>query len=250
MIAGDPAQLASPPHAILDEATLFLDLDGTLIELADRPDDVCAGDRVTALLMELQRKLEGRVAIVSGRSLQQIDAILGKAATDLAISGSHGCEHRWNGILARPVRPQSLDVAAVCMRLFAQDRPGVLVEEKSFGVALHFRMAPEAAVAAHRLAEELSDELDLAVQDGKMMVELRVVGGDKGRAVRRFMSRAPMAGTMPVFAGDDMTDETGFEAVRQLGGHAILIGPPRATAADFGLCSPAALREWLWATVR
>lgn len=235
---------------MLGNATVFLDLDGTLLELAERPDEVLADTRTRVLLLELARKLDGRLAIVSGRSLSQIDVMLGDVAGELAVSGSHGCEHRWNGVLARPFRPSSLDVAAVCMRLFAKDRPGVLVEEKSFGVALHYRMAPELRAEALQLCEELSDELDLVLQHGKMMVELRVAGGDKGRAVRRMMTRLPMKGTTPIFIGDDNTDEAGFEVARELDGHAILVGSPRPTAANFGISSPAVLRDWLWAAVR
>jgi len=235
---------------MLEQSTLFLDLDGTLLDIAERPDDVRADARLRALLLELTRKLGGRLAIVSGRSLQQIDGILGDVAVTLAVSGSHGCEHRWDGMLARPFRPSSLDVAAVCMRLFAKDRPGVLVEEKSFGVALHYRMAPGAQSGAQKLCEELSHELDLVLQHGNMVVELRIAGGDKGRAVRRMMSRLPMKGTTPIFIGDDDTDEAGFAAARELGGHGILVGTPRPTTADFWISSPAVLRDWLWEAVR
>lgn len=190
------------------------------------------------------------MAVVSGRSLQQIDTILGACAESLAISGSHGCEHRWKGVHARPERPFSLDTAADRFRTFSQDCPGVLVEEKSFGVALHYRTAPQAEGAARSLAHDLAEELDLYLQEGKMMVELRVAGGDKGAAIQRLMGRPPMMGTIPIFAGDDITDEPGFAAVRELGGHAILIGEPRSTAANFGLPSPGALREWIMEAVR
>lgn len=235
---------------MLNEATLFLDFDGTLVELVDQPDAVRADAALRVLLIELRRKLEGRLAIISGRSLQQIDEILGESAADLAISGSHGCEHRWNGVLARPNRPPTLDEAAARLQQFADSRPGVVVEEKSFGIALHYRMAPQVEVLAHALVAALADELDLCLQPGKMMIELRVGGGDKGRAIQRLMDRAPMRGTLPVFAGDDVTDEPGFAAARALGGHAILIGSPRATSADYGLPSPDALRDWLRAAVQ
>ena len=244
------SQLPAPPLTVLKDSTLLLDFDGTLVELVDQPDAVRADAALRVLLIELRCKLEGRLAIISGRSLQQIDEILGESAADLAISGSHGCEHRWNGVLARPNRPPTLDEAAARLRLFADSRPGVVVEEKSFGVALHYRMAPIAEAEAHALAKALSAELELCLQPGKMMVELRVAGGDKGRAIQRLMDRAPMKGTAPVFAGDDVTDEPGFTAACELGGHGILIGSPRATAADFSLPSPGALRDWLRAALQ
>ena len=134
--------------------------------------------------------------------------------------------------------------------MLAGGRPGLLVEEKSFGVALHYRLAPEAEAEARILAAALAEELDLCLQPGKMVAELRVAGGDKGRVVHRLMDRPPMRGTRPVFVGDDVTDEAGFVAARALGGHGVLIGAARATAADHRLDSPAALRAWLAEAVR
>lgn len=239
-----------PPAGLLDGASLLLDLDGTLLELVDRPEDVRADAQLRELLLALARRLEGRLAIVSGRSLEQIDVILGDIAAELALSGSHGCEHRWHGVWARPNRPETLDSAAERMRAFAAERPGLLVEEKSFGVALHYRANPPAEADAQAFARELGEELQLCLQHGKMMVELRVPGGDKGCAVRRLMSRPPMQGTHPIFIGDDVTDEPGFVAARELGGHGILIGPQRPTAADYRLACPADLRNWLAEAVR
>jgi trehalose 6-phosphate phosphatase len=235
---------------LLEGASLFLDLDGTLLDLVDRPDEVRADDRLRGLLNKLRTRLDGRLAVISGRSLDQIDAILGEAAAELAVSGSHGCEHRWKGVLARPNRPEALDEAARRMHAFVGERPGLLIEEKSYGVALHYRMNPEAEAGALALAEELAEELDLGLQRGKMVVELRVAGGDKGRAVHRLMTRPPMRGTRPLFVGDDVTDEYGFAAACELGGHGILIGPARPTAADYRLPCPTDLRSWLTEAVQ
>lgn len=209
-----------------------------------------ADDDLRALLTRLAEKLDGRLAVISGRSLEQVDLILGPVAEGLAVSGSHGCEHRWKGVWARPMRPEALDLVAERFRIFADGRPGLLVEEKSYGAALHYRMNPEVEQAARALAEELSAQHELHLQHGKMMVELRVTGGDKGQAIQRLMSRPPMKGTVPVFVGDDVTDEPGFAAARELGGHGILIGAPRVTAADHVIASPADLREWLGKAVR
>jgi len=241
----DPFVLPSPPAALLDGASLFVDFDGTLVELADRPDMVVADDPLRDLLAALGVALGGRLAVVSGRSIAQLDAMLGPIAQDIALSGSHGNEHRWRGVTAHPVRPAGMDAAGDAMRAFAEQHPGTLVEIKSFGVALHYRMTPEIEEEAKALVERLSVEHELAIQPGKMMSELRIAGGGKGAAVRRLMDRAPMAGTRPLFIGDDVTDEGGFAAAAELGGFGILVGPPRETAAAYNLPDVAATRDWL-----
>ncbi|WP_213980972.1 trehalose-phosphatase [Sphingomonas sp. dw_22] len=237
--------LPPPPPALLDGASLFMDFDGTLVDLADRPDMVAVDETLRTLVALLHERHAGRIAIVSGRSIAQLDALLGPLTQRIALSGSHGCEHRWDGISAHPVPPPELETAAKRMKAFAKGHPGTLVEEKSFGVALHYRMAPQAEAAAQALGAELAAELGLSLQQGKMVVELRPPGGSKGGAVRRLMSRPPMAGTRPIFLGDDVTDEDGFEAVLELGGTGILIGPPRPTAARYRLPDPASARAWL-----
>ncbi|HWJ68648.1 MAG TPA: trehalose-phosphatase [Sphingobium sp.] len=237
--------LATPPVEDLTAASLFLDLDGTMLELIDQPDQVVADAALQALLARLSDRLAGRLAIVSGRSIAQIDAILGPVAQHLAVSGSHGSEHRWRGVAAHPVRPATLDEAHDRFRDFADAHAGVLVENKSFGVALHYRMAPAAGAEAEALAAALAEQHDLHLQPGKMMTELRLPGGDKGKAIQMLMSRPPMAGTRPWFVGDDATDEPGFVAAHALGGAGVLVGPRRPTAALYALADPAAVRTWL-----
>jgi trehalose 6-phosphate phosphatase len=171
--------------------------------------------------------------------------MLGPLAEALALSGSHGNEHRWRGVTAHPVRPPALDAAVDALTDFADAHPGALVEIKSYSVALHYRQAPSIGAPAQAIAARLAAEHELSLECGKMVVELRVAGGDKGVAVRRLMARPPMAGTLPLFLGDDLTDEAGFEAARALGGMGILVGEPRSTAAEFGLPDVAAARAWL-----
>ncbi len=216
-----------------------------MVDLADRPDDVVADEDLRNLLARLNVRLGGRLAVVSGRSIAQLDAMLGPVAREVALSGSHGCEHRWQGISAQPHRPAELDTAAERLRPFADRFAGALLEEKSYGVALHYRLCPDAEEEAVKLAWHVAHDLDLDLQGGKMMIELRVRGGDKGLAVRRMMRLAPMRGTAPLFIGDDRTDEDGFAAAAELGGAGIFVGAPRVTAARYLLENPAAVRAWL-----
>jgi len=243
--ADDRIELTRPDPSLLLGASLFLDLDGTLLDLIDEPDQVAADEALVRLIGRLSDRLESRLAIVSGRSIEQIDRILGPVGQDLALSGSHGNEHRWNGVLAQPVRPAALDTVAVQLQTFAQRHPGALVEEKSYGVALHYRMAPAVEDQALAFAVGLAAYHGLELQEGKMMVELRVGGGDKGVAIRRLIARPPMAGTRPIFVGDDRTDEPGFEVCRELGGAGVLVGAPRETSACYCLPDPKAVRDWL-----
>lgn len=240
-----PGDECPPPLTIIEGSSLFLDLDGTLLELQDRPDRVIADDPTRELLRRLAERLPGRFAVVSGRSIAQIDAILGPVARHIAVSGSHGLEQRFQGFVEHPVRPPAMDAVVERFRAFAQTHEGVLAEDKSFGAALHFRMAPEHGLAARRLAIQVAAASDLVLQDGKMMIEVRLPGGDKGGAIRKLMTQAPMSGTRPVFAGDDVTDEDGFRVVQAMGGLAIMVGELRPTKADFFLANPAALRAWL-----
>lgn len=238
-----------PPAGLLDGAALFLDLDGTLLDLIDHPGDVVADAALRGLLESLAERLEGRVAIVSGRSLAQLDHILGPVAQRLACSGSHGSEHRCDGTVVRPERPDVLDEVAAELRAFAAGREGIVVEEKSFGIALHYRLRPAVEQEALKLAWDLAQQTQLYLQAGKMMVELRTPGGDKGDAVRQLMKHPAMAGALPVFVGDDRTDEAGFAAASALGGVGVFVGAPRETAASHRLDDPAAVRRWLRAVL-
>lgn len=234
-----------PPPPLKRDISLFLDLDGTLVDLIDRPDDVRADAGLRDLLTTVEGRLEGRLAIVSGRSLAQLDRILGPVARSLALSGSHGCEYRLDGGIEQPPRPAALDLATEEMRRFAERYDEVLLEEKTFGVGLHYRLKPEVEADAHVLAGELAARYGLFLQRGKMMVELRPHGHDKGVAIRHLMTTLPLSTAPPLFAGDDVTDEKGFEAVAAMGGHGILVGPARHSAAGFRLDDPRAVRNWL-----
>lgn len=236
--------LPPPPATLLDGASLFLDFDGTLVELAERPDAVAVDARLHTLMRSLADRLDGRVAIISGRPAGQVHALFGSEG--MTVVGSHGMEFRWgDGRVRVPDRPQGLAQALSAMQALADRTPGMLVEDKPLGAALHFRMAPEAEAAAQALAVDLAEHHNLHLQPGKMMVEVRAAGGDKGLAIRTLMAEPELASTRPVFMGDDHTDEPGFEAAAALGGAGILIGAPRPTNATYRLNDVQATLAWL-----
>jgi len=240
----EPIDRPRPPNGLLRGASLFLDFDGTLVDLAPTPGEVQVGARLRDLLARLHDRLRGRIAILSGRPLAEIAAFLDPVA--LPIGGSHGLELRLpDGTLDAPARPEGLDHALAGMRALAAEWPGVLVEEKPLGAALHFRGAPDAEAACRRLAAEAADVTGLALQPGKMVFELKPQGGDKGRALGLFMADPLFEGSRPVFLGDDLTDEAGFAAAAAAGGAGILIGEARPTAARFRLADVATALAWL-----
>jgi len=228
---------------MLSGAALFLDFDGTLAPIADTPDGVVVDGDLLALLAQLRDMLDGRVAIVSGRSVETLREL---GFDSFLLAGTHGLEFAEPGAgVEAPPRQAAVDEAEAAFHAFADNKPGVLVERKSISVGLHFRRAPQWGDEAGELAHALSDRLGLAVQPGKMLFELRPGGADKGSAVHTLMARAPMAGGTPLFIGDDVTDEEGFAAAAELGGAGILVGPPRATLAAFSLEQVAAVRHYL-----
>lgn len=235
--------LPAPPPALLEGAALFLDFDGTLAPLADSPDAVHVDDALLALLADLRDRLNGRLAIVSGRSVATLRDL---GFADFMLAGTHGLEFARPGeAVDGPARLPAIDAVEAAVTAFAADKPGLLAERKSISVGLHYRGAPQWGAEAAALADRLAATHGLIVQRGKMLVELRPGGADKGSAVRTLMAQPRMIDAIPVFIGDDVTDEEGFAAAADLGGAGILVGPPRSTAATFSLEQVAAVRHYL-----
>lgn len=233
-----------PPLPQTGRAALFLDFDGTLVDIADSPDSVRVAPGLPALVTALARRLEGRLAIVSGRSLSALQHFLGPL--DVAMAGSHGGEFRASGSAAvEPLAAPLPDDVADRMTQFAQTSGGLLVEPKPFSIAIHYRRHPEARDALLACAQAVASDHAMKVKHGKQVVELAMPGSDKGSAVARFMELAPFAGATPLFVGDDVTDEDAFAAVGPLGGAGILVGPMRATAARWRLAGVADVHGWL-----
>ncbi|MBV9932124.1 MAG: trehalose-phosphatase [Alphaproteobacteria bacterium] len=233
-----------PPQLEIDGDALFLDFDGTLVALADTPGDISVPSQLPKLLGRLAARLGGRLAILTGRALADLDSHLGCA--DLAGAGSHGLELRpAPGTRRVAPPPPGLAAARAALAAFAAAAPGLLVEDKPAGVALHYRLAPARETEALALADRVAARTGLAVQRGKMVVELRPPGADKGDALRVLMAEPPFAGARPVVVGDDLTDEHAFRAAAALGGFGVLVGAPRDSAAAWRLADVDAVHAWL-----
>ena len=242
-----PLNRPADPPALPASASLFLDFDGTLAPLASRPQDVSVAAWVVPTLQSLGRKLEGALAIVSGRPLSSIDDFLHPLV--LAAAGCHGVEQR--SVSGRIELHESPPPAAVvaCARQLADRHDGLLLESKPSGLALHFRLNPELATMcrqqlAQALAEAPGAALAWELLDGHCVCELKQRAVSKGVAVRAYLSEAPFAGRLPVFVGDDVTDEDGIRAVQAAGGFGIRVGPGHSDA-RYRLADTDAVAAWL-----
>lgn len=241
--ASPDLELAAPPALPAATAALYLDFDGTLAELAARPDQVVVPHHLRALLGALHQRLDGALAVVSGRRLEDIDRLL--APVHLAGAGLHGAELRLqrNAAVLRH-RFAAIDgLAQALLRRLGGD-PRLLVEDKGAAVALHFRGAPERAQDCIEAMRELAHGPELQIICGNMLVEARPAGAHKGFAVAELAAHAPFQGRLPVFVGDDTTDEDGFAAAAALGGYGIKVGPGR-TGARYRCASVEAVYAWL-----
>lgn len=226
-----------------ERAALFLDFDGTLAAIELRPDLA----RPTAAAMKALRGalegLDGRVAIVTGRALQEIDALL-EGAVPL-IAGSHGLERRTSsGGIDRPARAPELSAVAQEAAEIAAIHEGVLIEDKGLSIAIHYRQAPAHEAAVRAFAGQAVRE-GLELQHGHMVCEIRMAGADKGAALEAFLGEPPCQGATPIFVGDDLTDEAAFAAAARHGGFGVLVGPERRTAALGRLEDPDAVAAWI-----
>ncbi len=249
MTAHSPRLLPEPrPLPGFRDVALFLDLDGTLAAIEPRPEDVGPQPWRTALMHRLEEKLDGRLAVISGRSLDEVDRILDGAVA--AVAAVHGLvRRRADGSLEEAAPAEGLDLARSGLAALAARHPGLQIEDKRVSVAVHFRQAPELAGEVRRQAEALASDAGLRLQLGDMVAELCTPGLDKGAAVRAFMHEPPFVDSLPVFIGDDLTDEDGFRAARAFGGVSVLVGPLRATAADMRLEDVESVRGWLEASL-
>jgi trehalose 6-phosphate phosphatase len=233
------------PPSPADDWALFLDVDGCLVDFADAPDAVRLPRRLPALLQRLAHRLDGAVALVSGRPLAGLDRLF--APLRMPAAGLHGLELR-NGAQLRPTPETPAALAGIRDEALALALayPGAIVEDKGPALGLHWRAAPAARDALRALAEAALPRLPgYRLQHGDSVVELRPADGDKGRAIAALLETLPFRGRVPVFAGDDITDESGFAVVNAHDGISVLVGAREPSAAHYGLRSPNAVRRWL-----
>jgi trehalose 6-phosphate phosphatase len=229
---------------------LFLDFDGTLVDISERPEAVIVDPALGSTLARLRDRLGGALAIVTGRRVETIDEFLVPYRFDVA--GLHGAEHRLDGRF-QPCRAEDhpeLRRAVAALHARFEHHPDVLIEDKGCSVAVHWRLAPQFAEFASAAVQDMARALgaDYRLQFGKAVAEVVPARATKGAVIEDFLTRAPYLGRRPVFIGDDLTDEHAFEAVNARSGISVRVGLGQ-TRARHRVETPAALRHCLttWA---
>lgn len=232
------------------ETALFLDVDGSLLDIAQTPQSVAVPDGLRPTLRRLAAALGGALALVSGRSIADLDRLF--APLRLPAAGQHGAELRRDDGAPSPAVGRMACLATVADRLrgFAAARPGLLVEDKGLSIALHYRQAPQHGDDANRLAAAIAadyrDEVELLPL--RMGVELKPRAASKRSALVWFMREPPFQGRVPIFIGDDRTDEEGFAAALALSGSGVRVGFDGDSAAGTRIAAPRDVRRWLAST--
>jgi trehalose 6-phosphate phosphatase len=244
--AGSPGP--GPPPPLPATAALYVDFDGTLAEIALRPDHVVVRQSLPELLAALYGLLGGAVAVVTGRLLADVDALL--APLWLPGAGLHGAELRLDPHDTRRMRePGGMPELVDALRERFGADPRLLTEDKGSAVALHYRLAPERAAECIAAMRALATAPELEIILGRMVVEARPRGASKGGALRRLAAHPPFAERLPVFVGDDITDEDGFRAAAELGGCGVKVGAGE-TVARYRIGEVQEVHDWLLASLR
>lgn len=230
------------PRAI----SLFLDVDGTLLDIHDNPGEVSADDELIEILRRCFTRLDGALSLVSGRSIGEIDRIFAPAV--FPVAGAHGAELRVDGgrTISVVTEPLPGNVMTALEGVVGENE-GLLLEKKRGGVSLHYRQAPQLEAKCRRIVDKILADLGGSYRliAGKMVFEIAPAAHHKGAAIRTFVEQSPFAGRAPVFVGDDVTDEDGFLAINELAGTSIRVGESGSTAARYRLRDVTAVRQWL-----
>ena len=243
-----------PPPSLDDllaqgPVALFLDFDGTLVDIAPTPEGIAVPADLAARLEALGEPLDGRLALVSGRAVDDLVGHLGSPA--IVMAGSHGADlrRRDGSPLGEPPAAlgESVDRA---LQAIVEDHPGTRLEDKPHGAAVHYRAAPDHGPAITQAIDALAADHALIVKHGKCVVELVASTANKGSAVAELMRLPPFANATPVFIGDDITDEDGFRAAIDLGGYGILVGTRDDSCASHNLAGVDEVHDWLALGIR
>lgn len=228
------------------DAGFFLDIDGTLLDIAEKPHLVRIDEDLVGLLPTLRDAAGGALALISGRSIAEIDRLFGTSI--FCAAGQHGAERRdFAGKIHRHRVPLAgIRKAQRRLGRMVARHPALVLEDKGMNLALHYRSAPELGAAVYEAVRRLAEELgeDFEMQAGKMVMEIKPSGKDKGTAIAEFLEEAPFRGRFPVFIGDDLTDEFGFELINRVGGCSVKVGEG-GSSAHWRLPSADAVRAWL-----
>lgn len=225
------------------DSALFLDFDGTLVDIAPRPEAVVVPEGLLDTLRRLDDYLGGAVAVISGRPIGQIDGFL--QPLRLPVAGVHGVERRRADGSLTYVDTPALDRVEAAAQQLSREHEGLLVERKRGSLALHYRQAPALEPLCLAVMEDAVQASEgLALLRGKMVVEAKPSGASKGHAIEAFLQEPPFAGRMPLFIGDDVTDEAGFATVQRLGGVGVKVGEGTSVA-SLRMANPVVMREEL-----
>lgn len=233
--------------ASVDAWAIFLDIDGTLLDIAETPGAVTVPGGLGADLAVLSQRAGGALALVTGRSVAFVDRTFPDHRFHVA--GLHGAE--WRDASGRQFHAdpdKALGAAKLLLGEKAAAWPGVIVEDKGSAFAAHYRLVPQLEPVVRAFMESLAAGLGdrWLLQRGKSVVEIRPAGSDKGAVVERFMASPPFQGRRPLAIGDDLTDEPMFSAVNRLGGMSVRVGEVARPSAATGLVdTPAEVREWI-----
>lgn len=248
-LADGPRFVRPPPPRLRSDCALFLDIDGTMAELASVPEAVHVDTELIRNLPRIMHDLDGALALVTGRSITSADELF--PGLKLPMAGQHGCERRdaaGSIHLHASNKKTQVRLRKLLQRL-ARRHPQLLLEDKGTALALHYRATPHLEARVRRYVRlSLRGAEGYSAQPGKLLIEVKPQGRDKGTAISDFMAEVPFAGRLPVFVGDDLTDEHGFTMVERLGGWTIKVGTGR-THARYRLPDVAAVLRWLLAPI-
>lgn len=246
MVKLDGVDLKRSDVKLTPDNALFLDVDGTLLDIAARPSDVTVPSRLVSTLMRMHQHLGGALALISGRTIASLDQLF--SPLRLSAAGQHGAEIRFGDLhtlLAKPLPPEVKEKLLHRLHTIAK----ITVEDKGCTLAVHYRQAPERSDEVRSLLQELACRHGLSLLVGKMVWELRRPGITKANAIGFFFRHEPFKSRRPVFVGDDRTDAEGFDLIDARGGLSLPVGRDHGTARDTAFAGPEQVRDWLNASL-